>query len=122
MTKNEFIEKIVYLNSQFCKRPDDYTKERVKIHNKAAKKLNVIENALCNDIEMATLVYGELMDSEDNFTRSNAAAWSLELKINTEKAIKVLKNLKKHGDEWEAMGAERLLKIWRGEIGPDDPF
>lgn len=121
MTKNEYIEKIIYLNSQFCKKPDDYTRDRVKVHNKAAKKLNLIEDELCNDIEMATLVYGELMDNEDNFTKSNAAAWSLELKINTDKAKKVLNHLIKHGDEWEALGAKRQLKILRGEIGPDDP-
>lgn len=63
----------------------------------------------------------DLEDLHTLFYTPNAAAWSLELKINTDKAKKVLKHLIKHGDEWEALGAKRQLKILRGEIGPDDP-
>lgn len=104
MTKDEYKQAIISLNSQFCKKPGDYTKENVIVHNAAAKKLNLIEKALTKDIEMAMLVYGELMESEDNFTRTNAAAWSLELKVNTKKAVRVLryqKNMEMSGSPWE---------------------
>lgn len=121
MKKEEYIERIIHLNSRLCQKPDDYTKEKVKENNKAARKLTALENALVNDIEMAREVYKELMESEDNFTKSNAAAWCLRLKINTDKAIKIFKYQRKHGEPWEVMGAERQLKIWRGKIGPDDP-
>ena len=121
MDKHEYIEKIIYLNSQLFKSPDDYTKEKVKEHNKAARKLAALERTLVNDMEMAREVYGELLNSKDNFTRSNAAAWCLQLKIHTDKAIKVFEYLKKHGKRWEVMGAERQLKIWSGEIGPNEP-
>lgn len=121
MIKEEYVEKIINLNYQLCQKPDDYTKEKVKAHNSAARKLTKIENALVNDIEMAREVYRELLKSEDNFTKSNAATWCLKLKIHTDKAIEIFNNLIKNGEKWEVMGAERQLKMWRGEIGPTDP-
>ena len=121
MKKEEYIEKILYLNSQLCQKPDDYSKEKVKGHNNAARKLFALENVLANDIEMAKAVYRKLMESEDEFTKSNAAARCLQLKIYTDKALEIIEYRRKHGERWEAMGAERQLKIWRGEIGPDDP-
>jgi len=121
MTKEEYIEKIIHFNSQLCQKPDDYTKEKVKGHNKAARKLFALENALANDIEMAGEVYRELMENEDKFTKSNAAVRCLQLKIHTDKALEIIEYRRKHGERWEAMGAERQLKIWRGEIGPNDP-
>lgn len=122
MTKNEYIEKIIYLSSLCAQRPEDYGKINIKIHNKAARKLTKLEDDLASDIEMAKEVYGELIESDNNFIKKNAAALCLELKIHTDKAVKVFKYFKKHGERWEAMGAERQLKIWRGEIGPNDPF
>ena len=121
MTKDEYIERILHLNSQLCQKPDDYSKEKVKGHNKAARKLTALENILVNDIEMAGEVYGELMESEDKFIKSNAAVRCLQLKIHIDKAIEIFEYLSKHGESWEVMGAERQLKIWRGEISPNDP-
>jgi len=121
MTKEEYVEKIIYLNSQICQKPDDYTKEKVRKNNKAARKLTIIENALQNDIEIAMEVYKELLDNEDKFIKSNAAALCLQLKIHVDKSIEIFEYLEKYGESWEKIGAERQLKIWRGEIEPDDP-
>ena len=121
MTKDEYVEKIIYLNSHLCQKPDDYTKEKVAENNKSARKLTKLEKALTKDLEMAEKVYKELMESNNNFTKSNAAAWCLQLNINTDKAIEVFEYLRKYGERWEVMGAERQLKIWRGEIKPDEP-
>ena len=121
MTKEEYIEKIIQLSSQLCQKPDDYTKNKVKEHNKAARKLTVLENALANDIEMAKEVFGELLESENMFIKQNAATHCLELSLHIKKSVKILEHICKKGEVWNAMGAERQLKIWRGEIEPDDP-
>jgi len=121
MTKEEYIEEIIHLSSQLCQKPDDYTKEKVKVHNKAARKLTALENTLDNDLEMAGEVYAELLDNEDTYIKQRSAAACLHLNLHIKKSVKILEYLRKHGERWETMGAERQLKIWRGEIGPNDP-
>ena len=121
MTKDEYIEKIICLRSKLCQKPDDYTKSKVKIHNKAVRELIATENELGKDIDLAEQVYAVLIESEDMYIKQCAATACLFLNIHIKKAVKILEHQIKRGEVWEAMSAERQLKIWRGEISHNDP-
>jgi len=62
------------------------------------------------------------MEIKDFKVQFYAAAHCLELNINTARAEEVLENIIKAGERCAVMDAERNLKIWRGEINPDDPW
>jgi len=119
--KDKYVEKIIELWSKLCQKPDDYTKAKVKINNLAIDELIPLIEELTKDHDLSEKVFEELLENNDPFIRQNAASHCLSLNLHIEKSVKTLKGFLKHGKPWEAMGAERSLKIWRGEIGPNDP-
>ena len=80
-----------------------------------------LENELSKDIELAEKVYAELLENDDMYTKLCAAAACLHLNLHIEKSVKILENIVMTGDSMSAISADRNLKIWRGEIGPNDP-
>ena len=121
MTKEEYIGKYINLNSKLFS-PDDLTDENLKQHNKASRAIYKLCDELKENIDLAEKVYSELLENEDIDIQQGAATNCLELNIHIKKSVKILEHISKKGDGWFAAGAKRTLKIWRGEIGPYDPF
>ncbi len=121
MTKFEYIDRINHLNARTLQKPSDYAKGNVKKHNKAMQSLIALEDKLKDDLVLAGEVYLELLESTNKLTQSNAAVRCLQLGIHTERALEILEYRRVNGEPWEKMGAERQLKLWRGEIKPHEP-
>ena len=110
--------------SKMCLSPDDYENPKLttKVHNRAVDQYRIIKAVLEENHELAEKVYSELMEINDVKVQFYAAAHCLELNINTARAEEILENIERTGEKWAVMFAERNLKIWRGEINPDDPW
>ena len=118
---NQYVDQYIRLISMTCLKPEDYTKDKVKTNNKVMPKLKALCDEIDTDIELAGKVYSKLMHNEDRAIQLRAAGVCLKLNLHIEKAVEILERLTKTGNPWYSMPAERALKIWRGEIGPDDP-
>lgn len=107
---DEYIKKYIEL----CFELDDYSKEGVKKHNKAMKKLAKLFRQLEDDKELATVVYDSLMNHGDQRVRATAAAHSLGLNVNLTKAQKVLKEIMQNSPEpLSRFNAEMTLQVWK---------
>ena len=117
-----YIEKYVMLCGSLCKVATDYTRAKVKKHNKAMQQLILLEEELSGEIGLAEEVYDSLLNSTDNYVRQSAATDCLRFNIHTERAIAELEYICANGERMAAMGADRILRIWRGELDPSKPF
>jgi hypothetical protein len=107
---DEYMRKYVEL----CSDLDIYTKEGVKKHNKAMKKLAKLFHQLEDDKKLAAEVYDSLMIHVDERVRATAAAHSLGLNVNLTKAQKVLKEIMQNSPEpLSRFNAEMTLKVWK---------
>ncbi len=107
---NEYMKKYIEL----CSELDDYSKEGVKKHNKAMKKLAKLFHKLEDDKKLAAEVYDNLMIHGDERVRATAAAHSLGLNVNLTKAQKVLKEIMRNSPEpLSRFNAEMTLKVWK---------
>jgi len=122
MTKDEYIKKYISLRSKVCVKPEDYTKSKIKTHNKAVLELISLVNEIRKNNDLSEEVFSVLLDNEDIYIQQSAATDCLNLNLHVIKAIEILERVKKKGDRMAAMGAERTLKVWRGEIKSDKPF
>ena len=119
-----YVEKYIQYRSKMCQSPDDYGIINTRVHNKAVDNLNSLIAEMLKDIDVTKKVYSILLENENSFIQQNSAGECLELTppIHVEKSIEILEHTIQYGEIWEIMGAERTLKIWRGEINPDDPW
>ena len=117
-----YVEKYIELCSLLCKHEADYTKENIKIHNKAMKELNKLIAEISNDIEKAKCMYEVLLSQEDVHIKQLAATDCLNFNIYVKEAVKILKKISTSGNRMASMGAKRTLRIWKGELDPSDPF
>lgn len=132
ITKEEYVEKYIKLWMKQISNPEDYGSEtKVKAHNKAARELHLLCEELHKDGFMSEKVYGELIANEDQRIRQSAASACLKLnsdhgyEIHIDKSVRLLESISKQDDgglNWHAKGAERVLKIWRGELDPRRPW
>ncbi len=122
MTREDAVGRYVELCADLCKAPEDYTPTRVKQHNRTMKEIIKLDEELGHDAELAGQVYLDLMEHEDDYVRQSAATRCLELGIETKKAVKIIKSFRRSRNPMSAGWAERTLKLWRGKIGPNDPF
>ncbi len=122
MTREDAVGRYVELCATLCKAPEDYTPANVKRHNRAVKECIKLEEELGRDAALERDVYLALIENEDDYVRQSAAARCLELGIETKKAVKIIKSFRKSQNPMSASWAERTLKLWRGKIGPNDPF
>ena len=122
MMKEEYVEKYISLCSMLCKSPDDYNKNKVNNHNKAIRKLITLREELSKNDILSYKVYSILLENADIYIRQSAATECLNLNIHIEKSEQLLEYIIQKGERMASMGAERTLKIWRGEIKPTDPF
>ena len=118
----EIIDEYVELCSHISKTADDYTKETVAENNKAMRRMNELTQKLNSDKNVANEVYGVLLDHADTHVRQCAATDCLFQIIHVERALKILKDIRRHGDKMSAMAAKRTILIWKGQLNPDDPF
>ena len=116
------VEKYINLCSLLCKDEEDYSRDRIKIHNKAMAELKRLADEIGADMPLAAKVYETLLYSQDAFIQQSAATDCLQLKIHINQAIKTLKRIQKNGGRMAAMTAKRTLLIWNGKLNPDDPF
>ena len=125
MTKNckYYVDKYLKTLSKICFSPSDYSdpKFSTRVHNRAIDQFNLLEVVIEENLELANEVYSELMEINDIKVKFYASAYCLKLNINVERAEEILEHIRKTGEKWIALYAERNLKIWRGEIDPDDP-
>ena len=119
-----YVDKFLKTLSKIRLWPSDYENPKLttRAHNRAVDQYNILEIIMKENHELAAKVYLELMEIKDFKVQFYAAANCLELNINTARAEKVLENIIKAGERCAVMFAERNLKIWRGEINPDDPW
>lgn len=119
----QYVYEYVSLCGQMCKSADDYTSQKnVRQHNQAMTKMMRLTEQLRDDISVARVVYGELLDYEDLFVRQCAASDCLGLGIHTDQAVKVLKMICRKDDRMAAMAAKRSLAIWKGKLDPNSAF
>lgn len=118
----KYVEYYIKLDSQLCKKKEDYIKEKVAKHNKAMKKLLALKEQIKADKYIAEQVYCLLLCCNDTHVRQSAATDCLSLNIHIEESLQILKDICKNGDRMAAMGAERTLLIWEGKLNPNSPF
>jgi len=116
-----YIDKYLDLLFQTCTKPEDYGKISIRKHNKAIVRLNALQEEICKDNDLAEKIFFELLRNHDITVLLNATACCIHFNLHIEEAVKTLEFIIISGDRWNAEWAERTLKIWRGEIGPDDP-
>ena len=119
---NYCVDEYIALCSRLCRKPEDYTKEKVAMHNKCMKKLNALKKDMYTDVQLTECVYSVLLNHKDIYVQQSAATDCLTLNIHISKAIGILKWIIQHGDRMSAMGAKRTLLIWEGKIRASDPF
>jgi hypothetical protein len=108
-TNDDYKKKYVEL----CMELDDYSKEGVKKHNKAMKILATLFHQLENDKKVAEVLFEQLMAFDDERVKAVAAAHSLGLNINLNKAQKTLKDIIKSSSEpLSRLNAEMTLQVW----------
>ncbi|MBP3685778.1 MAG: hypothetical protein J6J21_01975 [Clostridia bacterium] len=117
-----YIERYRILSSRLCRTEDDYTEAKVAKHNRAMKELNRLIEEINSDRDIALKVYETLLESTDLQVQQMAATDCLIKNMHIDRSVEILKFISKHGDRMSAMGAQRRLKIWKGEIGENDPF
>lgn len=89
-----------------------HTKEEVKKHNSAMKKLGKLFQQLKGETEREFLL--ELLHNEDNQTRVLVAAHCLGLEVYVSEAKKVLSVLaKSKTDPYLAFEAQSILDVWK---------
>ena len=122
MTKERYVKKYIELYAKLCKNPDDYAdKSKIRKNNKAARALYVLDSELRKDIVLMEKVYSDLLENEDKCIRQSTASGCLAANLHIKRSVEILEHIARSNDRWEAMPAERTLKIWRGEIDPNDP-
>ena len=121
MNYDDFFNKYVSLLGKIYKRESDYLEIKTRVHNRAMRQLIALEEELSRNIPMAEKLYFELMKNEDEYIQWHASASCLSLGILVEESLKILDDIIANGDRWMLWHAERTLKIWRGEIRPDQP-
>ncbi len=120
---NDYAQSYIALSSQLCKKSEEYTPERVLIHNRNIKKLDKLRAEIACDISIASAVYKILLKHPDPYIRQSAATVCLiHLKIHTDESVKVLQWVCRHGDRMAKMGAKMNLLIWSGQLNADRPF
>ena len=98
-----------------------HTKRRVKIHNDAVQQFKLLVDEITKDCDLCDSVLAELLQNDDMDIRHSAASLCLKFNIHIVKAEEILEHISKTGHRMASMGAKRALKIWRGEIRPDEP-
>lgn len=122
LTINNCVDEYVLLCSQLCKNEEDYTKEKVSKHNAAMRKLNKLKKNMNTDSQLTESVYSLLLNCEDIYVQQSAATDCLLLKIHIDTSVKILKKVSRSRNRMLSMEAKRALLIWKGKIGPYDPF
>ena len=120
--EEKLIDQYIGLCDLMCKEESDYTSEKVKLHNKAMKQMQILTQKLSADIDLANKVYAVLLQHEDRFIQQSAATECLSIKIHTKRALCILKEISRKENRMAAMAAKRTLLIWKGKINPHDPF
>ena len=118
----EIIDEYVELCSHMCKTADDYTPEKVAENNKVMRRKNELIHSFYTSEVIAKEVYGKLLDHPDAFVRQCAATDCLFQVIHVERALRILKDIRRHGDRMSAMAAKRTILVWKGKLNPDEPF
>jgi hypothetical protein len=120
--KEEYIEQYINLCSMLCKEPEDYTKSRVRGHNKAMRELIALDGELSGNAGLLEKAYFELLEDEDIYVQLTVAARCLNLGFHVDRAAEILEFIREKGDGLYCAYAERVLKVWRGEIRGDEAF
>ena len=74
------------------------------------------------DSQLTESVYSLLLNCEDIYVQQSAATDCLLLKIHIDASVKILKKVSRSRNRMLSMEAKRALLIWKGKIGPYDPF
>ena len=122
LKRNNYVDEYIVLCSQLCKKAEDYTKEKVSMHNSAMRRLNKLKKSMYVDNELTKDVYRVLLDCKDTYVQQTAATDCLRLNIYIDLSVSILKKICRYGDRTSAMGARRTLLIWEGKLNPSDPF
>ena len=100
---DSYAKEYIMLCSQLCKKAEDYTKIKVRKHNKAIDKLNQIREEMSKDQELTEEVYRILLGCEDSYVQQSAASDCLRLNIHVHTKI-ALKIIKKNNSTWRQNG------------------
>ena len=97
----------------YCSKLNDCTtKEEVRIHNSAMKKLGKLFKKIKDEPDKSFLV--DLLENSDERTRLLAAAHCLGLQVYVPKAKRVLSVLSKHKENPSiAFEAQATLDVWK---------
>jgi len=88
-----------------------------KKNNRIVDKNFKLFKLLKIDLELAKLVYKELLSYDCVITRLTAAGECLSLGIYIEEALRILTEMSNRGDIGiRSFEAELTLKVWRGEV------
>ena len=110
------------ISSQLCKKPSDYTKEHIRRHNRAMKERMGLAETIAGNLTLAQQVYRILLSQNDLYIRQSAATDCLNLGIHTVQSVEILTEISGSQNRMAAMGAQRALAVWRGEISASEPF
>jgi hypothetical protein len=124
MNKEEYASRIDELYSKLNKPSDkDYSsKSKIAKSNKAARELHAIHTELRENIVFAEELLSVRLYHDDIHITQLAATYCLDFNLHAEEAVAILEYIVANGDYWSAVGAERRLKIWRGELDPMRPW
>jgi len=104
---NLFIE----YSNQLCSKDDYVNKQKVKVHNIAMKNLIQIQREIANDIKNGAVVLIKLLEYDNEKVRLNAASQCLQIGIQQEKAIEVLRKIERNStDKLCQFDAQMILK------------
>lgn len=102
---------IQYCSSLLVDKDDYADKQKLKIHNSAAKKLNTICEELRVDIPYATELLSDLLENENEQVKLTVASHCLRLDICKDRAVNVVADIQKHtSNKFHAFDAEIILK------------
>ena len=99
-----------------CLDCDEYTKEGVRRHNRAVKKLSALYRNLEEDKSFAEELYGRLLLHSDERVRSTAAAHCLGMNIHLSEAKATLRDIAANSPApFARFNAETTLQIWESQ-------
>jgi hypothetical protein len=113
MTVQEIIAKLLEIGREI----ESLSVLEYKKNNRLADKSFRLIKMLRKDLELAKVVYEELLVADCAVTRVNAASECLSLGIYIDEAVRVLTEIANRPDIGiKSFEAELTLRVWRGEV------
>lgn len=112
--ESEYVKKYINLCSQLLYDKDEYeNKIKVKLHNRAARKLTQLSKEITTNKEIAKEVFKELINNDNEVVRLWISDQCIKSNIYVTDAIKMLEKLCKSNNKLIAFEAKMTLKEYK---------